>query len=273
MGTTMAQGKLTFIGLGLYDEQDISRKGFDEIQHASQVFAEFYTSQLAGSTLKKLEQAIGKPITLLSRAETEKGTKILEAAKKQLVVLLVVGDPMTATTHIDLRLRAAQHHIPTQIIHGGSIITAAPGLLGLQSYKFGRITTLAFPEKNYFPTSPYLVIKENKQRGLHTLVLLDIQAEHDIYMTANQGLELLEKMEALQHDRIITDDTLICIVGQAGSPQPTVVAHTLSTLKTMDFGPPLHCIIIPGSLHFMELDALEQFASLPSQLRHIIQKL
>jgi diphthine synthase len=34
----------------------------------------------------------------------------------------------------------------------------------------------------------------------------------------------------------------------------------------MDFGPPLHTLVIPGKLHFMETEALVAFAGLPPEL-------
>ena len=180
---------------------------------------------------------------------------------------------MIATTHIDLRLRAMKRGIQTSIIHSGSIVTAVPGLLGLQNYKFGRTTTLAYPEHNYFPTSPYEVIKENQKMGLHTLILLDIQAERDVYMTAHEGLQLLLRMEDMKKDHVLTKKSVACVVARAGSPHPTVVAHTIERLLTMDFGPPLHTLVVPGTLHFMEIEALQLCAQLPEDLGKKLQKL
>jgi len=268
----MATGKLIFIGLGLFDEKDISIKGLEEIKNCKKAFAEFYTAKLTGTDIKKLEKTIGKTIEVLSRKQTEKGDIIIESAKSSNVAFLTAGDPMTATTHIDLRLRAIKQGIETKVIHGSSIVTAVSGLLGLQNYKFGRTTTLAYPEKNYFPTSPYDVIKENKKIGLHTLVLLDIQAENDRYMTANEAIDLLLKMEEKQKEGVFTEETIICIVGQAGSEKPTVITDTIKNLKSKDFGPPLHSIVIPGKLHFMEIDALHILAQLPAQQDRKIQK-
>ena len=173
---------------------------------------------------------------------------------------------MTATTHVDLRIRAVKNGIKTRVVHGSSIVTAVPGLLGLQNYKFGRTTTLAFPEKDYFPTSPYDVIRDNKKMGLHTLVLLDIQADKNRFMTANQGLELLLEMEKKQGEHVLGEDSVVCVVARAGSDNPVVVANSVAFLKKIDFGPPLHTIVVPGNLHFMEIDALTRFAGLPGVL-------
>jgi len=269
----MTKGTLTFVGLGLYDEKDISLKGLETVKNCDKVFAEFYTAKLAGTDFKRLEKILGKKIIPLSREDVEKGDKIIKCATTERVALLVAGDPMTATTHIDLRLRAIDQGLDTSLIHGSSIITAVAGLLGLQIYKFGRITTLAFPEKNYFPTSPYDVIKENKINGLHTLVLLDIQQEKELYMNANHAIDLLLDIENNRNEKIITKETIVCIVGRAGSSEPIVASNSIEELKKRDFGPPLHSLVIPGKLHFMEIEALEKLAGFPSDFGKKLQKL
>jgi diphthine synthase len=260
----MTKGKISFVGLGLYDEKDISLKGIEEIKNCDIVYAEFYTAILAGTDLKKIEKTIKKKIEVLSREETEKGSKILESAETKNVVFLTCGDPMSATTHVDLRLSALKAGIKTKIVHGSSIFTAVPGLLGLQNYKFGRTTTIAYPEKDYFPTSPYSVINYNKKLGLHTLVLLDIQAEKNRFMTANEAIKLLLDMEEKMKENVIKQDTILCVIARAGSDEPVVEAGFIKDLIDKDFGPPLHTIVVPGKLHFMEFGALRVLAHLPA---------
>ena len=269
----MATGNLTFVGLGLYDAQDLSLKALETIRKADAVYIEFYTAHLTGAKESDLEQCIGKPLTVLSRNETEQGTQLLTKAQTKKVVFLTCGDPMIATTHVDLRLRAHKQGIPTSVVHGSSIVTAVPGLLGLQQYKFGRTTTLAYPEKDYFPTSPYMIIKDNLNLGLHTLVLLDIQEEQKRYMTINEGLDLLLRMEDTHRDALFMDETVVCGVARAGSFDPIVKADCLSRLRLHEFGPPLHTIVVPGRLHFMEVEALEVLAGLPEEVGKKLQKL
>src|SRR5256885_16013687 len=134
-------GELVFVGLGLHDERGITLRGLDEARSADVVFAELYTSSLAGATIESVERLIGKKIRTLTRADVEDGGTILEAAARQKVAFLGVGDPTAATTHVDLRLRAAAAKAPSRIVHGGSILTASSGALSLQAYKFGRTTT------------------------------------------------------------------------------------------------------------------------------------
>ena len=83
----------------------------------------------------------------VGREFIENGNKIIEESKNNTVVLLTYGNPMIATTHMDLRMRAEKAGIHTQILHNSSITTVLPGETGLHSYKFGRITTLMTKSK------------------------------------------------------------------------------------------------------------------------------
>jgi diphthine synthase len=259
--------KLIFIGLGLYNSQDISLKGIEVLKNADHVFAEFYTSKMAEGTIQHLESLINKQITILTRNQVEDGDIILSTAKNSNVAFLCQGDPFTATTHIELILNAKSKGIETQTIHGASIASAVPGLLGLQFYKFGRTTTLAYPEGEYFPESPYDIISENSSRGLHTLVLLDINEKEKRYMTANEGIDLLLQINSKRGDDTFTAKTLVCVVSQAGSDNPIIAADEANELQKMDFKEPLHSIVVPGRLHFKEAEALIILAKAPKNIR------
>lgn len=255
-------GQLVFVGLGLDDERGITLRGLEEAKGADIVFAEFYTSALSEGSIERLEALLGKKITVLGREEVEDATAILSACKEKKVALLVAGDPMSATTHVDLRIRAHMAGVQTRVLHGPSVFTSVAGLLGLQHYKFGRTTTLPFPQEGYSPTSPYEVIQENTSRGLHTLVLLDIDAAGSRYMTANEGLHLLIDMERRVGKGLIMDDTLVGVVARAGSDDCVAAAGPVSKMLDREFGPPLHSLVVPGKLHFMEEEALKTFAGL-----------
>jgi diphthine synthase len=113
---------------------------------------------------------------------------------------------------------------------------------------------------------------ENKNIGLHTLVLLDIQTDKELYMTANEGLKLLLEMEEKIGEQLFDEESVVCVVARAGSPEPIVAANSINELLKRDFGGPLHTLIIPGTLHFMEIEALEVFAGLPQRLSEKLQK-
>ncbi len=254
---------LTFVGLGLYSEMDITLIGKKAIENADIVFAEFYTSRLVGTSITRLENFFGKHITVLHREDVENGEQILKEAKNRNVVLIVAGDAMIATTHVSLRLMAEREGIATRVVHNASIVTAVPGLLGLQQYKFGRTVSLPFPQENYFPTSPYDFILENFRRGLHTLILLDINPWP---MTASEAMLLLLKMEKKKKENLIQDKTLIAVVARAGAPDCLVRAGYFEDMIRMNFGPPLHSLVIPGNLHFTEAEAMVRLAGAPEKV-------
>ena len=50
------------VGLGLFDEKDISLKGLECLKNVDKIYAEFFTSRLFGSSFDKIEELIGKEI-------------------------------------------------------------------------------------------------------------------------------------------------------------------------------------------------------------------
>ncbi|ASJ01380.1 diphthine synthase [Thermococcus gorgonarius] len=258
---------LYFIGLGLYDEKDITLKGLEIARKCDEVFAEFYTSLLAGTTIEKIEELIGKPIRRLSREDVELNFEriVLPAAKEKDVAFLTAGDPMVATTHSDLRIRAKKAGVESYVIHAPSIYSAV-AITGLHIYKFGKSATVAYPEKNWFPTSHYDVIRENKERNLHTLLFLDIKADQGRYMTANEAMEILLKVEEMKGQGVFTPDTLVVVLARAGSLNPTLRAGYVKDLINEDFGRQPHVLIVPGRLHIVEAEYLVEFAGAPEEI-------
>jgi Diphthamide biosynthesis methyltransferase len=194
---------------------------------------------------------------------------VFAAAESGDAVFVTAGDTMISTTHVDLRVRAENRGIDTRVVNGVSAGTAAIGLSGLQNYRFGKAVTLPFPWAHGGETVPASVIETveaNRDRGLHTLVFLDIKIgrgpegpdpDHEEYMTADIAAGLL-------HDD--WKDTLAVAVCRAGAPEPAVTANRLSTLAESAFGEPLHLLIIPGELHHVEVDALKALADAPPEL-------
>jgi len=237
---------LYLIGLGLSDG-DVSLKALDAMKKCDAIYCELYTSHWMGD-LNKLSKTIGKKIDVLERGKVESEFLITDAKNKN-VALLIPGDPLTATTHMQLIMDAKKNNVQTEIIHASSIYTVIAES-GLQLYKFGRATTLAMPQQNYFPESPYDVIAENRKMGLHTLVLLDIPT------TARKGIEVLLELEDRKKKGIIRDDMIACC--RLGSTQKVIRCGNADSLikdKELDATPAV--LLIPGKLHFAEEEALE----------------
>jgi diphthine synthase len=253
---------LTFIGIGLYDEKDISVKGLEAVLAADRVYIELYTSTLSGTSIEKLQTFYGRRINLLTREDIEQNPNWLNYAKTENIVMLTGGDAMVSTTHIDLRLRAIDLGIETTIIHGPSIISAVPGLTGLQNYRFGKSASIPYPYtskgKTIISHTPYDIITSNLHADMHTLIFLDIDPKKG-YMTIRQACELLLTVDSLRKE-LDLKSRLAVGIARAGSPDPVVKALPINKLMDFDFGAPLHVLVVPAQLHFMEAEALVKLA-------------
>jgi len=250
---------LYFIGLGLNDEKDITVKGLNLVKKADVVYLENYTAVL-NCPVNYLEKLYEKKVILSDRDMVEKDPEktILKDAKDKNVAFLVVGDPFAATTHMDLLMRANKLGIKTQIVHNTSIISAV-GVTGLQVYKFGKTTSIPFPEKGFEPETPYDVIKENQKIGLHTLLLLDLRPKENRFMTVNDAINTLLKIEMRRNEKVFTNSTFCMGCAKIGSLDQKIKAGKTSELLKFNFGPGMHCLIVPGKMHFAEEEAIERF--------------
>ncbi len=244
---------VAFVGLGLNDEKGLTVEGLEEARKADAVFAEFYTNVMPRLDVKRLERLLRKKVVVLDRGqlEDENGRQILEAAGKGKVAFLVPGDPMIATTHVSIRLELAKRGVLSRIIHGPSIASAVCGATGLQSYKFGKTVTM--PQESSLPGSLVEAVVDNQKRGLHSLVLLDVRSDQSKQLTVGEAAA-----------KLVTADPLFknwLGVGAArvGSEDQFVLAGRLERLAREDFGRIPHSLVIPGRLHFMEVEFLKVF--------------
>jgi diphthine synthase len=245
---------LYMIGLGLNDEKDVSVNGLEAIKKCEFIFLENYTSRLNVS-IARLEEYYGKKVILADRDMVEKkADEILRHAKEHDAAFLVVGDVFSATTHSDLFLRAREKGVKIKVIHNTSIMTAV-GRVGLELYKYGKTTSMPYFEPGFRPETPYQVIKENMEKGLHTLLLLDIKP--DRHMSVYESLKQLLEIEGLRKEGVITKDTKAIGCARLGSEDFLIRYGRIEELMKIDFGKPLHCMIIPGKLHFIEEEMLK----------------
>lgn len=264
---------LYIIGLGLGDEKDITVRGLETVKKCSAVFLEFYTSML-GIDNNKLESFYGVPVTLADRYMVEsEAEQIYERALNEDVAFLVVGDPLCATTHTDLMLRARNIGVRVEVIHNASAMGAAAAS-GLQLYQFGYTVSIPLFEGDWRPDSFYSRIGYNSQGGMHSLCLLDIKMKEPDpeamcmgkmrflpprFMTVNTAVAQLLEVEEKLGRGYATPDTQAVGMARLGQPDQSIVSGTLQELLTVDFGAPLHCLALCGETHPLELEVLELY--------------
>ena len=265
---------LYMIGLGLGNEKDISINALEAVKKCNKVYLESYTSILQTS-VENMEKFYGKDIIIANRELVEKKAEetILKDASEGDTAFLIIGDVFGATTHVDLALRAKKAGIEIKYFNNASIMNAI-GVSGLELYKFGKTTSMVFFEDNWKPTTAYDVVEMNKKNGMHTLVLLDIKtaesSKEDIlkgndkplpprFMTVNDCLKQFIEIEKEKKKGLFDENTIVVGCARIGCDDFIVKSGTVKELTSFDFGGPLHCVIVPGDLHFMEEEFLNSY--------------
>jgi len=269
------------IGLGLGDARDTTIRGLEIIKRCSKVYLENYTSIMCCGLDKgkiHLEEFYGRPILEAERFLLEEGAdQFLEEARRDDIALLVIGDPFSATTHIELLLRAKRMGIDAQPVHNTSIVSAV-GCSGLQVYSFGEIVSIVLWSNEWKPDSYYDKILRNLSNGLHTLCLLDIKTkeqsienlmrEKKVYepprfMTCSEAANQLLEISMARQDDVEKLDRDALVVGMAriGWHDQKIVFCSLDEMRSVDLGSPLHSLIIPSKkLHPLEFEMLQTFS-------------
>jgi diphthine synthase len=247
-------GRLTFVGLGL-GPKGVSLEGTKELKSADVSYLEYYTSPHEPSLLKELENVVGKRLTIVDRAFVEDGNKILEEASTKKVAIAVQGDPMIATTHSELRTRAARAGVETRIVHGTTIASAAASESGLHYYKFSRTVTVTKEVVGRL-TQAYHTLHQNLLEGAHTLLLLEYDAESGEGVSPADAMAGLSLAEGNFKRGVVRNTTFVIVISRLGRADTSLAAGDLADLAKKDYGEPPHSVIIPGKLHFTETEAI-----------------
>lgn len=137
-----------------------------------------------------------------------------------------------------------------------------------------QAVSIVFFTETWRPDSFYDRILANRRMGSHTLCLLDIKVkepsleslargkkvyEPPRFMTVNTAVEQLLEVERNRKAGAYGPDTLAVGLARLGADSQQLVAGTMQQLLEVDFGAPLHSLVLPGALHDMERESLKQF--------------
>ena len=244
---------LYLIGIGLRPEH-ISIEAMEAVKECAAVFLETYTSKYSEGGLDELQRIFSRKILPLQREQVENSELLLSQAQSNKIALLIFGNPLTATTHIQLMIDAEKDGVKCKIIPGISI-TDFVGKTGLSSYRFGRVATIVTHEENYRPESFYDQILENKKNNLHTLCLLDINEKRGL-MSVNDALSLIEGIEKKRKTEKIKNSTLVLLCGM-GNKDEVIKAGSFAELKRSGYAVYPQSFIVCAELNEKEKEALE----------------
>ncbi len=246
---------LALVGLGVQGIDGIPVGALEFVRRCDHVYADEYTSPWPDGLITKVEELIGSKPSNASRTLLEDGRRLLEESEKGDTAVLCVGDPLVATTHMTLRLRALKLGVGVRIFYSSGVLNAIFGETGLHPYKLGRVITLVRSNPATLG-SVYSAVKETLNLGLHVLLLLEYSHDEGFALEPSEGLRMLREVEASYKLGVFPDDRLLIVASRLGWRNQSVVAGRLGDLGARDFGPPPHSILVPGSLHYTESEAL-----------------
>jgi len=148
---------------------------------------------------------------------------------------------------------------------------------GLQLYRFGETVSIPFWLDGWRPDSWYEKIAKNKKAGLHTLCLLDIKVKEQSvenlmrgkkiyeparFMTVAQALEQLREVEKNRKEGVAGDEAMVMGLARLGRDDQVIRAGPCKEVADMDFGGPLHSLVIcADELHELEIEFIEFYSS------------
>jgi diphthine synthase len=248
---------LWFVGAGINGYRGLSLAALDVLRGCDKVYVERFTSALSDSDLQGLNSILGKEVRPVQRWFVEDGREILEVAKRNEIALVTYGDPLIATTHSELRSRAARNSVKTAVLHSASGIASIIGETGLHVYKFGRIVTMMSEPRS--AVSVYNTIFENLLAGNHTLILTEYshdESTEPFFLDPASVFRMLLDAERDQRNQIVSSDTFAVVASRVGMADQRIASGKMGSLAKVDFGAGPHSVIVTGSLHFTESEAI-----------------
>ncbi len=261
------------IGIGPGKVESMTLEAVEVAKRADVRLYEAYTALWPDDELSRLEELIG-PIERIMRPAVERPEALFEQAQSQSIAILVVGDPMQATTHIDFQLRAQKAGLPVRVIHGISITTLVPGSTGLSDYKFGRSTTLTYPYGDWIVTSPLEVMLKNQMQGLHTLVLFDLDPTgagtgdqrpmqpKDAYISIEKMAQKIHESdvdEAIKEQVNALFDSMCVLCSDLGTNDAMMKTISINNLAAQTGGR-LNCMVFLAEVSEMEQKAVSRWS-------------
>jgi diphthine synthase len=162
---------------------------------------------------------------------------------------------MIATTHGELRARAARSGVETKVIHAATIAVAAASSSGLHYYKFSTTVTVTREAVNKL-TQAYHSLHQNLLKGAHTLLLLEYDVQSGEGVTPADAIGGLLLAEGNFKRGVVSSSTFALVMSRLGREDAYQAAGTFAELAGLEFGEPPHSIVIPGRLHFTEIESV-----------------
>jgi diphthine synthase len=274
---------LYLIGVGINEYSSLSYGSVEILKNSDVVFVERFTGFLSDDFILKITSILkvhegpnpknGIEVRLVKRWFIEDGREILEKSAKKTVCILIYGDPLVATTYNELLARASKQSIPYKVIHSSSGISSLIGESGLHYYKFGKMVTMMSDPMSSITV--YDTVYNNICLGLHTLILteynnddngekndIDSNDNNPFFLSPKKVFDLILERENELKLLNLSENSFVLVASRIGTDDSKLIGGKIKSLLNHQYNGGPHSIVIPGSLHFTEIDSLKNLTAL-----------
>ncbi len=266
---------LYLIGVGINEYDSLSNGSIEVLKHSNITYIDRFTGFLSDEFVTKIKTLLNVAadsnqedrieIKFVERWFVEDGREILKNSSEKTICVLIYGDPLVATTYNELVVRASKQSIPYKVIHSSSGITSLIGESGLHYYKFGKMVTMMSDPMSSITV--YDTLYNNICLGLHTLILTEYNNDGDTDLKLNNNapfflppkkvFELLLERENELKLLNLSENSFVIVASQIGTDNSKIICGKIKSLLNYQFKSGFNSIIIPGHLHFTEIDSLQ----------------
>jgi diphthine synthase len=255
---------LFLVGIGL-GTKDLSVRALEELKKPGLIFLETYTAFITKEYLDYIKKQAGRKVELIGRPDLEDRVgEMVSKAKRKRVVVLVIGDPLIATTHSIILNEARKQRVKFEVIHATNVFSVAVGESGLDVYRFGPTITIPFWFENYKPTSFLKAIEKNFKSNQHTLLLLDIDQKNKRPMNIREALEIIRKAESIEKTGLFGAEFKMMVLADLGRKTQEiryVEIGDVSGKLSKELEGKVLSIVIPANPTFAEKESIERIVA------------
>lgn len=270
---------LYLIGVGINEYDSLSLGSIDILNKCNIIYVDSFTGFLSNDFIQYVKNLLSIndkeenkiQIHFVKRWFVEDGREILKNSAEKCVSILIYGDPLIATTYSELLVRASKQAIPYKVIHSSSGISSLIGESGLHYYKFGKMVTMMSDSMSSITV--YNTVYNNMCNGLHTLILTEYNNDYDstysngddkepFFLSPTQVFNLLLERENELKLLSLSNRSFAIVTSKIGTNNSKIVSGKIESLLKYPFDSGFNSIIIPGSLHFTEIDCLRNLTIL-----------
>ncbi len=245
------------IGMGLRGIKSLTQEQVEVLKISDVICVDTYTSIFPEGISRGIKLLTGHELEFLDRQNVESFSFLNRSFKT--LSLIVSGDPMSSTTHFAIIEKCRELNIYTKIMENASIVTVIPGRTGLSPYRMGPTISIPQVEGNFLPKSVAKKIRESMERGLHSLLLIDLddgknlspERVHEILHTLGDGI-LPE----------IFYDMPIFVLERVGWNDEHVFVSTVNELRKLQNRSP-YCLVLPVNPGINELTSMRALGVKP----------